>query len=72
MGEGSKKYFFKKGKKHDFSIFEFCIPQKWIKIMDLSLFFFVGFPNNPNLDVSKYFGCKFFFIYEGNMAMKET
>ena len=24
--------------------------------------FFVGFPNNSNLDVSKYFGCKSFFM----------
>ena len=61
MGEGSKKYFFKKGKKHDFSIFEIWMLQKWIEIMDLILvFFFVGFPNNPNLDVSGHFGCKFF------------
>ena len=61
MGEGSKKYFFKKGKKHDFSIFEIWMLQKWIEIMDLILVFFVGFPNNPNLDVSGHFGCKFFF-----------
>ena len=24
--------------------------------------FFLGFPNNPNLDVSEYFGCNFFFM----------
>ena len=41
--------------------FELCMVQKWIKIMDLILGFFVGFPNNPNLDVSEYFGCQFFF-----------
>ena len=60
MGEGSKKYFFKKGKKHDFSIFEIWMLQKWIEIMDLILVFFVGFPNIPNFDVSKYFSCTFF------------
>ena len=26
-GGGVKKYFFKKGKKHDFSIFELCMLQ---------------------------------------------
>ena len=44
-----------------FSIFSIWMFQKWIEIMDLILVFFVGFPNNPNLDVSEYFGCKFFF-----------
>ena len=29
--------------------------------MDLTLVF-VGFPNNPNLDISEYFGGKFFFM----------
>ena len=28
--------------------------------MDSILVFFVGFPNNPNLDVSGHFGCNFF------------
>ena len=36
---GVKKKNFKKGKKHDFSIFELCMLQTWIKKMDSIIVF---------------------------------
>ena len=38
-GGGVKKKIFKKGKKHEFSIFELCMLQTWNKIMDSILVF---------------------------------
>ena len=38
-GGGVKKIFLQKRKKHEFSIFELCMLQKWIKIMDSILVF---------------------------------
>ena len=61
VGKGSKKYFFQKRKKHDFFNFLNLDVSKMDWNNGFNSSFFVGFPNNPNLDVSGHFGCKFFF-----------
>ena len=60
-GGGVKKIFFQKRKKHDFFNFWNLDVSKMDWNNGFNSSFFVGFPNNPNLDVSGHFGCKFFF-----------
>ena len=60
-GGGVKKIFFQKKKKYDFFNFWNLDVSKMDWNNGFNSSFFVGFPNNPNLDVSGHFGCKFFF-----------
>ena len=60
-GGGVKKIFFQKRKKHDFFNFWNLDVSKMDWNNGFNSSFFVGFPNNLNLDVSGHFGCKFFF-----------
>ena len=60
-GGGVKKIFFQKRKKHDFFNFWNLDDSKMDWNNGFNSSFFVGFPNNPNLDVSGHFGGKFFF-----------
>ena len=60
-GGGVKKIFFQKRKKNDFFNFWNLDVSKMDWNNGFNSSFFVGFPNNPNLDVSGHFGCKFFF-----------
>ena len=60
-GGGVKKIFFQKRKKYDFFNFWNLDVSKMDWNNGFNSSFFVGFPNNPNLDVSGHFGCKFFF-----------
>ena len=60
-GGGVKKIFFQKRKKPDFFNFWNLDVSKMDWNNGFNSSFFVGFPNNPNLDVSGHFGCKFFF-----------
>ena len=61
-GGGVKKIFFQKRKKYDFFNFWNLDVSKMDWNNGFNSSFFVGFPNNPNLDVSGHFGCKFFFM----------
>ena len=53
-GGGVKKYFFQTRKKHEFFIFELCMIQKWIKVMD-SILIFCRLPKYSELRCAQTF-----------------
>ena len=64
-GGGVKKYFFQTRKKHEFFIFELCMIQKWIKVMD-SILIFCRLPKYSELRCAQTFCFFYAFPYLRN------